>query len=340
MESPDKLETGLREIIAAVVAGQQSSAQTNHLFHTCHAMASAFILSKLGSGTFTIERFGLEVHDVAVDCLGDMFAHDEQGHLTELVSYFREYADASDVELMSLLRRLVFSNVNVGIFRLYRDTDPGLARIIRNVKLSIAKSNSFEEIERFGEACLAPTGIPLLLHLPMMDFEVLAKAMAGRLSGEDHVPDFIAKVDAFVREQDEYARTIPIVTIALACRSLYAHPLSTDSGRNDGEAELNKEDLRKVIKSFSARIKAEHRQWYLSHKNTPEEMYDAYWLVVEHYLINRLVEDEGSKVSQSKLFELYAPAVSSGDYDSVHRDRIEYLAAKVMKKVIEFSKDN
>ncbi len=339
MEASERLEQGLGEIIAAVRAGQQSSAQTKHLIHTCHALASAFIRSKLGSGAFTTERFGLEVHDIAVDCIGEMFARGEQGQLTELVAYFLESEGMTDAELLSLLRRLVFSKVNNGIFRLYKDTDPGLARIIRNIKLSISKSNSLVEIERFGEACLAPADVPLLLHLRMMEKETFSQMLGGRVSGEEHVPEFISIVGRCLSEQNEYARAIPIVTLALVRRSLYSRPEPNETGRNDGEVSLNREDLRNIISHLCDKFKIENHKWYVVHRKTPPHVYDAYWLAIQHNLINRLVEEDGSDASISKLFHRFAPDVPSEEYNKVHRSRLEYLAAKVISKLIEFTKD-
>ena len=59
--------------------------------------------------------------------------------------------DLDEEEATQQLRILVFSKVNQGLFRLYRENDPILARLIRNIKLAVKADPSFKQLVLLGQ---------------------------------------------------------------------------------------------------------------------------------------------------------------------------------------------
>ena len=167
MRIPARLLAGLRENLRFMLAGSHSPAQLNCVVAVAHALATSFLLSKRSAGRLSVLH-GLNHSDLAYDCIADIFQLNEGGTYVQLSAYFAgiNLKLASEEETLAHLRRLVFSKVNHGIFRLYSESDPVLAKILRNIKLAIASLGSFVELQRFDESCIAPSLCETNEHLP------------------------------------------------------------------------------------------------------------------------------------------------------------------------------
>ena len=173
--------------------------------------------------------------DIAFDCIADLFQQNEEGRFVQLEAYFSSFdiANESDESLLSHLRRLVFSKANQVIFRIYNETDPSLGKIIRNIKLAIQSLNNFDIVTRFDETCILPSACETLEHLPAIKRNEFENQIRNTAHGTETIPQLLAQLSLYLRQQTEYSRLVPMVSVALVFRSLYQNQkVSADEFEN------------------------------------------------------------------------------------------------------------
>jgi hypothetical protein len=136
--------------------------------------------SKQGAGLLHTSILGLPIKDLAIDCIADLFRLIPGEGYVQLRTYFGSLPieTMSDEESLAYLRRLAYSKVNDSLARLYASNDSGLAKILRNIHLTVQTLKILEERDRFGEPCLMPGGCDELMHLPAFDRDALENRMA------------------------------------------------------------------------------------------------------------------------------------------------------------------
>ena len=321
------LSHGLREILTAVVSSSQSDDQVNRLVSVSHVLASAFVKSKIAARTVNIALLGLSPADAAYDCIADLFRRDDRGDLVQIKAYFEGivFARLTDVELLTHLRRLVFSKVNHGLFRMYNESDPILGKILRNIKLALETLQSFVEVDRFGEPCLAPSMSDLLYHLPPVDQTQLERDLRSVAHPSDHVPALMAKLSLLLRQQEETCRVVPLMTIALIFRAIYmdradAHEHIEEPGYSFSEGEA-----RTAILEACRRTKLGARIKYVEGGKIDDELLQHYFSVIQRSLLGKMVDHDGTDCSYFAGLKDTIPTLTLEEYRQTHKSRIEYL---------------
>jgi hypothetical protein len=328
------LQKDLRQQVIAVISGLCTRPQLNGFVHTCHALALAFLRSKRSSG-FLAEAQGLNLSDVAFDCIGELFQKNETGELVRIRAYFGslDLTNISDAELLTYLRKLVFSLVNQGVFRLYHDVDPSLGKVLRNVKLSVNAVRNFEMVDRFGEPCLSPVMVDRLDHLPIFDRDGVVRAFLLIAHGNERIPELLAKFSLYLRGQSDHSRVVPLVSVALGVRSMYARTSMSEVGVSSPERALLEQDAAVMIRTACARVKAKMRARYVEKKDVRVEVFERYFEAIESYLRARFEGIPDVELSLYGCLERLDPTMTREEYFRNHRARIEYLARKTTEQV-------
>ncbi len=318
----------IRPRLKRVLGVSFSRAELNAFAALCHALALSALRTRLSSSTL-LTRFHLSSHaDVAYDCIADLFRQDDAGRLFQLKAYFDgiEIDAASDEELLSHLRRLVFSMVNQGMFRIYNELDPVLGKIIRNIKLAVQTLQHFSTIEHFGETCLAPAGCETLDHLPAFERTDVERELFRVGNPRDHVPALLAKLSRVLREQTERSRVVPVVSVALAIRSLYEQPPLPKSIEPEALSQLTHRDILLIIRDACLRVKQEAEPKYVGGQKVGRPTFEKYFEVIEETLVARIAEGDGASSSYYERLRQRMPELTREDYGTYHKARIEYLA--------------
>jgi hypothetical protein len=339
MYDNSRLLDGLREAIFALLTEKPSPRHINCLIAKCHALALAALHMKRRHKLMLIEDT-LNLSDVAYDCIGELFARNGEGTLVRLKTYFEsfDFESSTDEDLLIQLRRLVFSSVNQGLFRIYSSYDPSLGKILRNVKISMQALAVFTEVNRLGEQCLVPVACDPLSHLPPINLETLQSVLSVRTPGSERIPSILAVLARYLREQSEYSREVPIVRLALAIRWLYAAKQLPPSGSTSA-AELDHHiDVAAAIRYSCQNTLQTLGANYLREGRLSQDLLDSYLKAVEMYLLAEFdgVEGEGSLFESLKTL---VPELSRRDYMEIHRSRLEYLARDARASVLERLKD-
>ncbi|MBI2429879.1 MAG: hypothetical protein HYV29_14000 [Ignavibacteriales bacterium] len=317
----------LRKNLTALLDKTHTPAQLNEVVMLSHAIAVTFLEGKAASGSLNREFFHLPIEDAAYDCIADLFRRDETNSFIALNAYFSAFdiSTLDSTELFPHLRRLVFTKVNDGIARSYHDSDPMLSRIIRNVRLAVHSLGNYTEIERFGEVYLAPTLCDPLEHLPKFDEQTLEHLLAESVRGNENVLEIVGTLARKLRVQNEYARMVSVLQVALTIRSLYARKamLATMEG------EITQKHDERVVKEtmHSAINRIQHRFYlhYVGNGKTNDATYGVYFDVITTRLEYMLLSGSADGQSLYSSLKNRLPGLSVEDYKEHHRSRLEYL---------------
>ena len=325
---------GLRGLLEAVLEGASNKGDLSSFVKVCHSLAIPYVSMRLSRDVVLKNTLNMSTSDFAYDCIADLFAFSTDHEFPHFRAYFAAYPlDAlSDPEVIAHLRRLVFSHVNQGLFRLYNQVDPSLARVIRNIKLAVQEFQSLIIVEQFGVQCLAPSGCDNLFHLPEFNVTELEFALGRYLRGSENVPFMLGKLALFLTEQEENSRIVSITSIAIVFRSLYER-FSRDSLTQNGEEAEYEADavLRTVAKAVSL-TKERVRDVYAKKKNIERDLIETYFGVIEKHLM-LIYSGDGHDSSLRELLKNLMPGMTTEEYRKTHRSRLEYLSRMTADEV-------
>jgi hypothetical protein len=334
------LSKNLKENVLAILAGSHTYDQLNRFIAVSHTLANSFLASKTTAGTLS-STYGMSTSDLAYDCIADLFQKDADGNYIQLLSYFKglSLTAARDEEILAYLRRLVFSKVNQGIYRLYSEADPSLAKIIRNVKIAVNILKNYNEVERFGEACIVPCACDTLENYPIIDRDVLEQRFAALTTGRELVPELMAKLSLYLREQNEHCRVVPIITVAILFRSTYNCRQDLPNQVVMEDVELIASDTSATIKNACEDVKNKNLIKYVEDGKVSKEMFEKYFIVLEEELCEKFIGKDGHDFSLYESLKKLSPGLTKEDYKKNHRNKIEYLLKQVNKETVRRLKD-
>jgi len=321
-----KLTTGLRENLLAVLIGSCSRDKLNMLIAACHALARSFLASKSSAGTLC-GATGLSTSDLAYDCIAELFQQDVSGRYLQLEAYFGgiPLATVRDDELLAHTRRLVFSKVNQGIFRLCAETDPSMAKILRNIKIAVGSLKSFAEIERFGEPCLAPALCDTLQEYPMYSLDELKTQFIPQTTSREYIPDLLAKLSLFLQERNDRCRIVPVVSVGHLFRAVYTSRHIEYTDIIEAQDHSMEKDVSEIISTACMEISKKTSKKYVGSRKVSDEVFQKYFDVIERELLEKYIGENGDNHSFYEGLKTYIPTLEKQEYLSTHRNRLEYL---------------
>jgi len=327
------LAKNLRYWVRAILNGKLSLLDLDNFVALCHSLAIVAVRTRISSYVLRTKIREESHSDVAYDCIAELFQQDDKGHLVQLKAYFEglPWEEASDELLLTHLRRLVFSKVNHGIYRIYQAADPTLSKILRNVKVAIQNLNNFTLVERFGEHLICPTQCDPLEHLTLPGYHDLEIAISRTCNGSENIPTLLARLSRYLREQNDHCRMAPLIITASVFRSLYQkgedHLLidgSIDESLAIGEVHI-------VIAKKCTEVKTKMSGSYVGKKKLSPEIYDLYFEIIEEKIVENLISQNGSELSYFAALKQRLPDLDRKTYASKHRAVLEYLGSMVLK---------
>jgi len=324
----------LHQLLRAAIADQPRAEYVNELISVCQKIATLFLQRKSLAGRLNRRVLSLPIEDLALDSIAELFRQDECGRLQKMIHYFENLPleSLTEEELLSQLRRLVFSKVNQSIFRMYNELDPGFGKILRNIKIALQSSQKFTESDRFGEPHLTPSLCETLEHLPPMDAEELLTLLRPHVNGTETIPALLEILSYALREQSDKCRTVPQTMVAAVFRSLY-YP-GEEVARAQNHDFFIAEDARSVIEHSCLSVKTDIMPKYLK-KNLSPELIECYFTVIREYLHAKIIENDGEAFSYFESLRRKMPDLSREEYCRCHKSRIEYLGSLVFERSVQ-----
>ncbi len=317
----------VRELLVATTSGKYSAAQMKELYRIVFSIAAPMIRKKIHSGKLVPSYFKLTPDDLTHDCIAEVFQLDESNSCIQVKNYFGGLTieELTNDELFAHLRRLVFGKVNNNIFRIFSENDPALGKILRNIKLALLSMQNYQFIERFGEISIAPTMCETLEHLPQIDRDELESQLRLSFDGDEKIPALLGKLSRFLREQEQFSRILPVMTVAHVFRSLFFEETVVPTTKPEAEANLVVEDTLSIIKESCNETKNKMLPKYVGKKNVSADVFEKYFHVIEQTLIDRIIHQDGDSVSYFDRLQTQIPGLTKEQYSENYKSHIEHL---------------
>jgi hypothetical protein len=292
-------------------------------------MAIVYLHKKLKSGRLDPARFGMQLEDLAWDCIADLFQRNQQNTFVRLQSYFTSLAweNKDDDELLTATRCLVFSKVNQEIYRLHRENDPELGRLIRNLKheakycsdVLLKKNNGAFWICYQQEDETSTT-------LPVMPPEFLDPHLTARLNGNITIKQILSVLADVLGSQNDYRKSYPLTGFALFIRSAFIRLAANEESESNGHENFTPEELKNIIAHSAKTVKSNMANTYVGKEKVDPGTYNAYFLAINDILVAQFVENDGFDRSYYDHMIRHIEGLTRDDYNRRHRCHLEYLA--------------
>lgn len=288
----------------------------------CRNLAEAYLRVRR-VGRVAAHR-GQTVEDLALDLVADLFRRDAAGRFVVLREYFDPVPTDQTAAAVNL-RRLVFSAVGEGLFDHHRSFDPGLARIIRNVKAAARRLDLPIEARhgvrwiRFG---------PVDARLPSIAPEVLERLLAGRIREGVALETVLRAISDLLDDQEVYLRAVPVVAVASTIRSAWIRIQAHEGEERgfDGLDEFSGDGFGPLVRLAVAGIRADLHRTYVESGKVSESLFRSYLAVVASFLADATVDGEHADQSLFERLAAELPGLDRTEYGRLHRARLEYMA--------------
>ena len=327
LPSPKSIKSVAATALRAILVGRQGAADINDLVGACHSLAVPYVRRRLTGESILRRTLNMDISDFAYDCVADLFAFAETGDFPHIHAYFAAYKHEtmSDEEMLMHLRRLVFSQANQNLFRLYNEVDPSLGKILRNVKLALQQFDSLVLTERFGEPCLAPAAGDYNLTARAFGPEELEHGLRRYLRGTENIPFMLGKLSLFLVDQNEFSRLVPLVVVAVAFRAVYMRHPEDEETAKIVEDKLDASYLSVIVGDVLQNMREKKGPLYSKKKRIRPDLLDIYFKVIEERLTRSYSGDGNEKGLRELLSEKLA-GLTEKEYRSTHRNQLEYLS--------------
>ncbi len=316
--------TALKEAVHALLNEDFTQRHEQFLLSSAHTLATNLLRVKLLHTPAIKHHLGLNAKDLGYDCIAELFERDTHGHLIHFKTYFSNFdcQQLSEEEILLHFRRLVSSAVNQNLVHVYHNYDPSLGKILRNIKLAVVAHRTFEEVDRFDESCLAPIHCHHAEHLPAMDQEILFLLLAPHVRGDEFIPELLSIFSRCIREQEEYSRIIPVITIALTFRTLLVSKQNHRPGSLSGEE--HQFEIVELIQKHVEFIKSSMVVRNNGHAKNHQGIMDIYFETITTVLLSKLDGHDGSAESLFEGLKQHMTQLNVHEYREHHRTKLEY----------------
>lgn len=304
----------------------------------CHKIAVAVVRLKISSQAFDPGRFGLTAEDFAYDSIADLFVQDQDGRFRPLVRYFGKidcFPNWNNEEALGSLRRLIGYAVNQRIVMCYRESDPSLARLIRNIKMAVKSHATATMRELDGEKVIAPRGsLSLNEHLPEVAPELLEIDLRHRIAGHISVNKILTAIIEVLSEQADYRKMYSIVGAALLIRSITLSRINT-GGDAQEEEFFSDDELFTLIDAAVKSVRESQGEKYVSHAKAEPDEVDSFCKTMRDILRFEFIGGNGVDKSYYEIMKSHRPEITELIYRSKYRHVIEYMTKLARESLVE-----
>ena len=329
----------IKKIICNILKGEINDQTINRFVRHCQIMAKSYLLTKVSHKDNLLLNQFESIDDLAWDCIADVCRRDNSGCLCKVKAYFESQqirSTAKESTLQIHLRRLIFSEVQKAIFRIYTESDPSLAKIIRNIKIHASEHGEYRVISDPGNEKIIVFSRKELAALPNIPAEFLEIRLAHHIGEKYFINEILELVSNIFAQQEHYRRAYPVTQLALSIRNVYAQFYEynrTKWARMSG-LFLNGE-LETMINNAVEEIKSDLYKTYVETNKLHVEVFETYLSIVTDILLNTYHSEYRDGLSNFEHFQQHIPDVEKSDYRSHHRKYIEYFVKRSRERLIK-----
>lgn len=331
--------THLKSTLSAFLSESPSQQSQREFLTFCHSLALLCVRRKVKNTHSNPAFAGMSFEQLAWECIADLFERNETGAFPKLRAYFnaRAWEKQSEGELESLTRRLIFGQIQCALFRLHRESDPALGKLLRNLKLALRHSQTLVLVRHHGQ---------YWVHLrecegrstakEILPAHVLAAHFKAGLRGELRLPRALSLFAQVLREYHEHYRAeFPLTGLAVTLRESFAslHRVLTEDG--GGHEGYTPGEIEGMIAANVAAVKAQRHGAYVARRKIPAETYEAYFLAIQDLLKAEFVPGGDALRSYYDHLRTHLPGLSREQYQRQCRCHFEYLAKLSRGKLLD-----
>lgn len=323
-------------LLRKVVAGNATNFEINSLIRLTHQFASIRLTQIIRSKKIVFEILPHSITTIALDCIAEIFHRDSDGNFIELQHYFSEDKDlAKTKDQLAFInyRRLIFSKINDGVFRIYKEYDPITSKIIRNLKLIIKRSDNIFSICRFGETYFTLTPNDLNeteIEMSPGDLESELVLYYPFIEGLDNI---FLKLLEILAQSKTHRRFYSLIDLALIIKNIYMCHKKIPFNNLEIDKDQISNDINKVVERSLIEIKCQLEVKYLKSKKMDQIMFDQYMSALNHWIINTYVENNGAEYSHFDYLSMVKSDLTHDEFRNNHRSVFEYFV-KVSRSII------
>ncbi len=331
----------IKATLNCIFSAKQQHTAVNHLVQNCFKISLAYLHHRLRRGSLIDNQFGISNEDLALDCIAELYQRDETGCFIVLQHYFNtiNWKSLSEEELAVALRRLVFSKVNEGLFRNYREEDPNLAKIIRNIKEAV-KHNEQVNQQRIRETSWLVVGPENagLNNLPLAPAEILESHFFSVICNTSNVYRAVDAFTAFINAHPYYRNGYPVSAFAQVLRSSYMNREVSET--EAPEQHYEPLEVENAIQRSITFVRKTLYDSYVRRGKLSLALFDNYCTAVYKSLKSTFTLHPEATDSQFEALRTLIPDLSKDVYMNQHRNILQYLFKLSRTHMIAFLQED
>lgn len=322
--------------LKSVIMGTARKHEISLLIKAAQQFGTIRLLQIIRKHPGNIEIYPHNISSIALDFIAELFQRDEENKFFEIAEYFTEERDIeilSDEEILDEFRTIIFSKLNDGIIRLYRDRDPFLAKIIRNLKIAIKKSNRFYLFNRFGDLYIGDQMTDLEESKSIYPLDGLEKEFHFGNAKSNKVIDYLETIFTILH-QSEYRKFYSLMDVAFIIKRIVSRHNDSFQTLFQLDEDLHDIDVRSIVNSSLAELKEILYFKYVAKKKIDEKEYSALYGALNEFVERTYIFTDGHDLSHFDYLRNQLPTITHEEYRKHHRVYFEYMT-KLAKKHIE-----
>jgi hypothetical protein len=327
----------LRNALHDVLGGNPSHAPLAFVVEHSRRWALAYLRTASQRVTGVFQRLGMSPEDAAYDVIAELFSRDQKGSFHVLQRWWnnlRPNDRSTDEALEQAFRRLVVGAVHQRAFQSYRDSDPHLAKIIRNIKLALKKHPTVRQIlDQDFPALIARHCKSSRSHLPQMPSEVLLPQLYDLTMPRASLSRMLDSLGEILSSQMEYRRILPVVQAALLIREVYL----SDACRADGSeyaTGFSESDVEGMVGEALECVRRSALANYLNKRKLSEDELQAHSaaleLIMRSYYLDGRTKNGADGTFYASL-KKHLPGLTQENFRRKHRMILEYLVKQTTR---------
>ncbi|MFH0992044.1 MAG: hypothetical protein V1799_18720 [bacterium] len=324
-------------LLKASLNGCATLREVNALIGIAHRMAIIRLRQLINSGRVHLQSLPVRLESVALDCIAEVFERDEESRFIELEDFFSEDRDLNSLspdDALFHFRTFVFRKLSDGIFRMYRENDPILSKILRNLKLAVGKMRGLQIIERFGELFIvfdvSNERREQQAEYPIVELERdFARVVGKALSAGEYLRIF----SRLFSQNKECRNFFALTDLAIVVkRTIVRRQAELGEATISGDSSTSVDLTNLFEESFAVLIKDLRVRYVLSGK-LDETTFEAYGSALKDLLEDTFILSNGSECEYYDYLQRHSQELTRADYLRLHRTKFEYMA-KLAKKAV------
>lgn len=335
----------LYEAILALRESDPARKHVEYYLDLCHKMAIVCLEQKVRCGRLNLTRLQARIDDLAWDFLADLFIVDENNKLAKIANFYAPILQnlngdpGTEKLLLAQTRRLVFQKVNDGLHRLFRDNDPELAKMIRNLKDIIKDWDKLPQLEikeRLRRNMVYIKGANRSYsQMPLMPPEILEARLVPRIRGQMSDKQLLEICIDIIAQQNDYEKCYPLTELAqVICRARAraGYPIERQETPDNAILEIEKAlDWPKLIGLSVKSVNSDMRPSYLDKRKLDKCTYDIFFEVIKEILIAQYVDGVQKNFFTTLAFRI--PGLTNDEYVAKYRTTFEYFMKRCRKEL-------